>query len=347
MYKNKQEAIIYISPSIKNPYNKSVAAEYQLISERFQKIGITFVYLPDLLTDLHFSQVMDYHYPYLRNDFLTDSGKLYQQLRKHFEVTSENPILLYVSEKDDIVQTFELFSDTDEITKEQIFDEIERISEKIILIKTEIQEKKRFDSGIRFRMRNAPFDGLFVEEDEYFKKDADENFVREAFELPEDLITKIDKLKEAGYLHKLIEYLEIIEKKSKKYSRLKITKDYKLYLMDYGMREIKMSPLPRALYLLFLNHPEGILFKELTDYRTELMNIYKEISLRENPDEARDSIRRMTDPFDNSVNEKCSMIRTAFLRVISEDLAKNYYVTGNRGEPKCIKLDRELVIYEQ
>jgi len=347
MYKNKHEAIIYISPSIENPYNKSVAAEYQLISERFQKIGITFVYLPDLLTDLHFSQVMDYHYPYLRNDFLTDSRKLYQQLKKHFEVTSENPILLYVSEKDDIVRTFELFSDTDEITKEQIFDEIERISEKIILIKTEIQEKKRFDSDIRFRMRSAPFDGLFVEEDEYFKKDADENFVREAFELPEDLITKIDKLTEAGYLHKLIEYLEIIEKKSRKYSRLKITKDYKFYLMDYGMREVKMSPLPKALYLLFLNHPEGILFKTLTDYRTELMNIYKEISLRENPDEARESIIRMTDPFDNSVNEKCSLIRTAFLRVISDDLAKKYYVTGNRGEPKSIKLDRELVIYEQ
>jgi hypothetical protein len=117
--------------------------------------------------------------------------------------------------------------------------------------------------------------------------------------------------------------------------------------MDYEMKEVKMSPLPKALYFLFLNHPEGILFKELTDYRTELMTIYKNISLRENPDEARESIKKMTDPFDNSVNEKCSRIRTAFLRVVAEDIAENYYITGYRGEEKKILLDRELVIYEK
>ena len=117
--------------------------------------------------------------------------------------------------------------------------------------------------------------------------------------------------------------------------------------MDYEMKEVKMSPLPKALYFLFLNHPEGILFKELTDYRTELMTIYKNISLRENPDEARESIKKMTDPFDNSVNEKCSRIRTAFLRVVAEDIAEKYYITGYRGEEKKILLDRELVIYEK
>jgi hypothetical protein len=38
--------------------------------------------------------------------------------------------------------------------------------------------------------------------------------------------------------------------------------------------EIKMEPLTKAVYLLFLNHPEGILFKHLPDYRQELANIY-------------------------------------------------------------------------
>ena len=104
--------------------------------------------------------------------------------------------------------------------------------------------------------------------------------------------------------------------------------------MDYGMQEVKLSPLPKALYLLFLKHPEGILFKELPSYRSELMNIYKNITLRESPDKAMESIMRMTDPYDNSVNEKCSLIRIAFLRVVSEEIAENYYITGDGVHPR-------------
>ena len=75
------------------------------------------------------------------------------------------------------------------------------------------------------------------------------------------------------------------------------------------------------------------------------MEIYKNISLRENPIKARRSIRKLTDPLDNSVHEKCSRIRAAFLSVVAEDIAKNYFVTGDRGEPKKVLLNRELFIY--
>ncbi|MDD2474932.1 MAG: hypothetical protein PHI32_03360 [Dysgonamonadaceae bacterium] len=141
--------------------------------------------------------------------------------------------------------------------------------------------------------------------------------------------------------------MEILQQTTQRLSRLKITTDYKICLMDYEMKEVDMSPLPKALYFLFLNHPEGISFKELPDYRTELMTIYKNISLRENPDEAIKSIIKLTDPFDNSVHEKCSRIRAAFLSVVAEDIAINYYISGNRGEAKKITLDRELVIYDK
>jgi len=55
----------------------------------------------------------------------------------------------------------------------------------------------------------------------------------------------------------------------------------------------------------------------------------------------------MTDPLNNSINEKCSRIRAAFLEVIADDLAQNYYVTGKRGEPKKIMLDRSLVEFQK
>jgi len=107
-----------------------------------------------------------------------------------------------------------------------------------------------------------------------------------------------------------------------------------------------MAPLPKSLYILFLRHPEGILFKQLSDFHDELLSIYRNVTVHENIDRAMDSIRAMTDPMNNSINEKCSRIREAFLKVITEDLAQNYYVTGNRGEVKKIIIDRSLVEFQ-
>ena len=44
-------------------------------------------------------------------------------------------------------------------------------------------------------------------------------------------------------------------------SPLVITEDYRFLLPAYGNREVLLSPIHKALYLLLLNHPEGIEFK--------------------------------------------------------------------------------------
>ena len=41
-------------------------------------------------------------------------------------------------------------------------------------------------------------------------------------------------------------------------SRLMVTKDLKILLVDLDNQEIKMPPIMKALYLLFLKHEEGI-----------------------------------------------------------------------------------------
>lgn len=56
-----------------------------------------------------------------------------------------------------------------------------------------------------------------------------------------------------------------------------------------------------------------------------------------------ESIRRLADPSDNSIYEKCSRIKRAFLQDLSDDIAKNYYVFGEINEPKRISLSRSLV----
>ena len=124
------------------------------------------------------------------------------------------------------------------------------------------------------------------------------------------------------------------------------TKDHKILLPEYNDIEVKMEPLVKAVYILFLNHPEGIVFKELTDYREELLGIYKQLKPLGLNQRTIQSIEDVTNPLLNSINEKCARIRSAFVKEFDEGLAKNYFVRGERGEAKRISLPRDLVVWE-
>ncbi len=110
--------------------------------------------------------------------------------------------------------------------------------------------------------------------------------------------------------------------------------------------EIKMEPLVKAVYLLFLMHPEGILFKHLSDYREELTQIYVKLKPYGMSDRVLQSIEDVTNPLLNSINEKCARIRGAFVGQFDDRIARHYYIDGLRGEAKKIDLPRDLVIWE-
>lgn len=136
---------------------------------------------------------------------------------------------------------------------------------------------------------------------------------------------------------------KIVSLPEPKLSTLLITEDFRIFLPDYNNMEIKMPTLSKALYFFYLHHPEGVLFKELRDHKAELSEIYRTISPLENMDKIEKSIDDIIDSTKNSVNEKCSRIKAAFVSQFNDNLAKNYYITGSAGEPKTIKLDRKLI----
>jgi len=169
----------------------------------------------------------------------------------------------------------------------------------------------------------------------------DQEFV--SLTLLEDMDVRVQKLRNKG----LNEWtFRGLFKTKAQLSRLIITKDYRILLPDYNNIEVKMEPLVKAVYLLFLKHPEGILFKGLTDYRDELLDIYKKLKPVGLNKRTIQSIEDVTNPLLNSINEKCARIRSAFVKEFDESLAKNYFVTGERGEAKKIALPRDLVNWE-
>ena len=116
-------------------------------------------------------------------------------------------------------------------------------------------------------------------------------------------------------------------------------------LSDYN-KEVRMEPIVKAVYLLYLNYPEGIAFKCLPDYRKELADIYQKIKPLGLTERAIRSIEDVTNPLLNSINEKCSRIRAAFQAEVDPTFLDQYSITGKSGEAKKISLPRDLVIWE-
>lgn len=155
----------------------------------------------------------------------------------------------------------------------------------------------------------------------------------------------------------LLEELRI-EAARAKLSRLLITKDYRFFLLDLGNREVELQPVHKAVYLLFLSHPEGIEFKRLGDYREELTRYYMATAKMMDKEKIIEGVGHLVNPLDNAINEKCSRIKKVFLEMMDEYMASYYIISGHTQKHiagssriwyerlKVIKLPRELVINE-
>lgn len=128
-------------------------------------------------------------------------------------------------------------------------------------------------------------------------------------------------------------------------SRLEVTPyNTPLLLPDYE-DELHLTAQVKALYVLFLLHPEGIRMKDMGDYKEEFKRLYFRFSNRSDTAKMRDSIERLFDLWSpNAMNVKKSQCHSALLLAIPEDdLRAHYEIQVNRGGPHVIMLDRQLV----
>ena len=146
-----------------------------------------------------------------------------------------------------------------------------------------------------------------------------------------------------------------VEAAKGKLSRLVITADYRFVLADY-QQEVELQPVHKAVYLLFLAHPEGIEFKRLQDYREELLGYYMATARLMDKEKIVEGVNHLVDPLDNAINEKCSRIKKAFLELMDEYRASYYMISSHTKKHiagrvwferlKVVTLPRELVVDE-
>ena len=128
--------------------------------------------------------------------------------------------------------------------------------------------------------------------------------------------------------------------------RILVSRDFRILLPDRFDTEIRMRPLVKTVFLLFLRHPEGIRFGNLQDYRAELMDLYRGITRRPSGPELERSIDRLIDPADNSIHEKAAKLAATLAGYFRPEQLPAYTLTGKAGDPKRIRLDRTLVTWE-
>jgi len=161
--------------------------------------------------------------------------------------------------------------------------------------------------------------------------------------LLDEVKEKVRKLKAYG-----VDEAEIVAAMNEEelFPQLIVTEEYKVVLADGDDTEVKMEPLVKAVYLLFLSHPEGIVLKCLSDYREELTQFYLLLRPAGLTDRVLQSIEDVTNPMLNSINEKCARIRKAFSEHLPKSVARYYAISGRRGEVKKIDLVRANVIWK-
>ena len=333
-FEPSSDEVIYVESEYNDKFNQLIKNNIDYITSNLKNGRITqlqFVYLPNLVdTLLREVQSIRYNAPY-QNGVISSSLKKIQELNLL-------DYLLIPENRSKIIPCFARFREKE--SDYYLFDCVGFCPD------DDIDEKKflktlcsSFDCFLRF---NGP---VFQTKKPVKQEEsgADTTFDEISKQLMDEVEERVRQLRKRGISQWAIEQLV---KPESKLSRLVITKDFRILLPDYNNMEIKMEPLAKAVYLLFLNHPEGIMFKCLPDYREELTKLYDRLKPLGLSDRALQSIEDVTNPLLNSINEKCARIRGAFVGQFDDHMARHYYIDGRRGEAKKISLPRDLVIWE-
>lgn len=333
------EQVIYIEKEYDQGVNRNIRKNYQKIVREFREKRLDFCYLPQYVEEVA-GALMRYHNPSVTIDKVVSpsfttadfvnvlfQGNVPQDLKPSlivylkYESTPEVARFLVV----------EFVQDTPLSTshsfwrwfKKKSYNTGSEISLMASYLSHSLRDPNNQEPGVFYCERNwllGPVAGSIMDE----------------------IVWRIHMLQNQGVDSMILKkmFSEIVDE-SRPLSRLVITKDWRIMLPDYNL-EIKMEPINKAVYLLFLRHEEGIRIKELVDYQSELESLYAQFS-HDDIEKRKATIAKLVDPTNNSVNEKLSRIRESFVCRFEDDLARHYYITGARGEAKRIELSRKLV----
>ncbi len=362
----KNNTIIFIDDTQDIFLNNYIRDNIENINQRLDSKGMRLIHFPSInyseISDLApISAFIRYRFPFL---YSLPDHQLNELITELFQTTSADLFYKFILEELELPY-FKRPALLRNIS-DGYGDTLNKFTYKTIEYKSEGDLSSFFDWYID-QVKIPRADVAFSRARDPKEYDADWKFSSESTKLSDELKFKIDEIKKQGNVGVLAEVLlYMLEKlkdgnpalfkkiqplidthksagKNVKLSHLLIDKNYKIVLSDFGNIEIKMHALPKAVFILFLRYPDGIRFKELYQYKKELLEIYNILSNKSDKNEIERAINDIVDMTNPSINQKCARIREAFRHYLDEDTAKYYFISGYNGEPKKIELPRHLI----
>jgi hypothetical protein len=351
----KRSTVFYYDPVEEPLVRQEIRMQHDRIRDQLNNKGIDFLfpYLLNEAGDQDYLSALDYFFPLLKESGIPHDAirksladpRLFRELIDFDEVTG--PCFIRSIERDDKTaveyRIYHLPSVDDTLIRSSIDFYLLSLS-----LPHYMRHQPQFSKGRRF-----------IPEDPDDRFDYDEHYlsIRLQSEINDELKNNstrgavsmiffiLQKMKEFNLpadpsIKKLILHLQ--EERMEQPSRLLITAQGRILLTDFN-KEIELTPLQKTVFVFFLLRAEGILFKDLPKYKKELMDIYSKISNRTSLETIQKSVNDLANPYSNSMSEKCSRIREAFMKSIDKRLAEHYCVNGDRNGLKRIPLDRSLV----
>lgn len=368
-FKPDKSQVIYVEEFYDEQANRFITDNYHDVRRLFEHRGYEFIYLPMLFKDEELKRKVLYYAPYLQAKIVEDkrlrSSYLLNFLSSSHLGEAVKPSILFgpercgdewlfqacelplsgVASKDiiqllDAVSSGTLFVNESCATSENVLMNYQPSSEPRSSMSIESDEKR---SALKRSLFSRMVDKI---QGELFEDDVEEYapLRDEVAEILESLENNVKKLRLQGVtLSAIHEFID----KQEPLSPLVITDDLRIFLPQYNNIEIELSAQRKALYFLFLNHPEGIVLQRLEEYHKELMNYYKQTSGGVVTPRMEESIKKLETYGNNQLNVVLTRIREAFCTKFDERLARHYYITGERGQAYKIGLPSELIRWEE
>ncbi len=368
-FKPDRSQVIYVEEFYDKQANRFITDNYHELRQWFEYRGYEFIYLPMLFKDDELKRKVLYYAPYLETKIVADkslrSSYLLNFLSSSHLGEAVKPSILFGPERcgdewlfqacelplsgvasKDIIQLLDAVSSGTLFVNESC-----AMSDNVLMNyqpSSEPRSSMSIESDEKRSARKRSFFSKMVDriQGELFEDDVEEYVPQrdEVAEILESLENSVKKLRLQGVtLSAIHEFID----KQEPLSPLVITDDLRIFLPQYNHIEIELSAQRKALYFLFLNHPEGIVLQRLEEYHKELMNYYKQTSGGVVTPRMEESIKKLETYGNNQLNVVITRIREAFCSKFDERLARHYFISGERGQAYKIGLPSELIRWEE
>ena len=126
--------------------------------------------------------------------------------------------------------------------------------------------------------------------------------------------------------------------------RVRVTNTLRIFI---GKNELKARPMAKTILLLFLCHPEGIVLKDIADYKAEMLAFYRRLMRSSSPEDALQRVQKILDIFGNDLNVNIARVNAAMNVLVKKQDSYLYRIQGRPGGAKSLLLDRTMVIWEK